>query len=112
MRSRHPVEPASYEADLTRVLKWAVFCHGLVVLVLLSLNVGTPILLVPTVAPEPLGDCVITLLEAFLLMNWNCGIVDFSGGGRASAPSGCSLRGHGGVFEKTPPRSFLCFIKE
>jgi hypothetical protein len=27
--------------------------------------VGTPILLVPTVAPEPLGECVITYLEAF-----------------------------------------------
>jgi hypothetical protein len=28
MRSRHPVEPVSYGADLSCVLKWAVFCRG------------------------------------------------------------------------------------
>jgi hypothetical protein len=33
--------------------------------------VGTPILFVPTVAPEPLGECVIILPEACLLMNWS-----------------------------------------
>jgi hypothetical protein len=49
--------------------------------------VGTPILLVPIVAPEPFGECAITLLEAFLLMNWSHSVVDFSGGGaRAHAP--------------------------
>jgi hypothetical protein len=39
-------------------------CYGLIALFLLSLVVGTPILLVPTVAPEPLGECVVTLSEA------------------------------------------------
>jgi hypothetical protein len=42
MRSRHSVEPVSYEADLTRVLKWAVFCHGLVVLILIIVKCGYP----------------------------------------------------------------------
>jgi hypothetical protein len=41
------------------VLLWlSRFCF------LLSMDVGTPILLVPTVAPEPLGECEITLPEA------------------------------------------------
>jgi hypothetical protein len=62
MRSRHSVEPASYETDLTRDLKWAAFCRGFSYFsFLLSMDMGTPILLVPTVAPEPLGECVITL---------------------------------------------------
>jgi hypothetical protein len=33
MQSRHSVEPASYEADLSCVLKWAVLYRDLVVLV-------------------------------------------------------------------------------
>jgi hypothetical protein len=61
-RSRRSVELASYETDLVCGLSWAAFCCGLVVF-LLSMDVGTPILLVPTVAPEPLGECEVTLLE-------------------------------------------------
>jgi hypothetical protein len=40
------------------------FCGGLIVLFFFTVGCGTPILLVPTVAPEPLGECVVTLLEA------------------------------------------------
>jgi hypothetical protein len=61
--------------------------------------VGTPILLVPTVAPEPLGECVITLLEAFcrwigvvVLLTFSAGASerswDFSGGGARAHPPG------------------------
>jgi hypothetical protein len=42
MRSRHSVEPASYEADLSRVSKWAVLCRGLVVLVFIIVKCGYP----------------------------------------------------------------------
>jgi hypothetical protein len=33
MWSRHSVEPASYESDLSRFLKWVALCRDLVVLV-------------------------------------------------------------------------------
>jgi hypothetical protein len=49
---------------------------------------GTPILLVPTVAPEPLGEYVITLSEAYQLMNWSRSVVVFSGGGARAHPPG------------------------
>jgi hypothetical protein len=49
---------------------------------ILSLDVGTPIPLVPIVAPEPFVECVITLQEAFLLMNWSRSAVDFPVGVR------------------------------
>jgi hypothetical protein len=48
--------------------------------------VGTPVLLVPTVAPEPLGECVITLPEVG--QNWSRGVVIFSGGGARAHPPG------------------------
>jgi hypothetical protein len=48
--------------------------------------VGTPVLLVPRVAPEPLGECVITLPEACL--NWSHSVVIFSGGGARAHPPG------------------------
>jgi hypothetical protein len=42
MRSRHSVEPASYELDLSRVLEWVVLCRGLVVLVFIIVECGYP----------------------------------------------------------------------
>jgi hypothetical protein len=87
-RSRRSVEPASYKTDLVYGLRWAAFCCGLVILFFIIDDVGTPILLVPTVAPEPLGECVITLPEACLLMNWGRSVIVFSSGGaRAHPPS-------------------------
>jgi hypothetical protein len=50
------------------------------------MGVGTPVLLVPTVAPEPLGECVITLPEVCL--NWSHSVVIFSGGGARAHPPG------------------------
>jgi hypothetical protein len=47
---------------------------------------GTPVLLVPIVALEPLGECVITLLEACL--NWSRSVVIFSGGDARAHPPG------------------------
>jgi hypothetical protein len=65
MRSRHSVELASHETDLSCGLRWVAFCRGFRHFsFLLSMGVGTPVLLVPIVAPEPLGECVITLPEA------------------------------------------------
>jgi hypothetical protein len=53
---------------------------------ILAMGVGTPVLLVPTVAPEPLGECVITLPE--VCSNWSRSVVIFFGGGaRAHPPS-------------------------
>jgi hypothetical protein len=66
MRSRHSVEPASYGADLTRVLKRAVFCRVLVILVFVIVECGYPYTIgTNSSPPEPLGECVITLLEPF-----------------------------------------------
>jgi hypothetical protein len=45
------------------VLRWAAFYYGLVILFFIIDAVGTPILLVPIVAPEPLGECGITIPE-------------------------------------------------
>jgi hypothetical protein len=50
------------------------------------MGVGTPVLLVRTVAPEPLGECVITLPEVCL--NWSRSVVIFSGGGARAHPPG------------------------
>jgi hypothetical protein len=66
--SRHSVELASYETDL--VMRFEVGCVLLRLsrfVFLSSIDVGTPILLVPTVTPEPLGECEITLPEVCLV---------------------------------------------
>jgi hypothetical protein len=87
-RSRRPVELASYESDLVRgrgVLSLLRFNRFVF---LLSLVVGILILLVPTVAPEPLGECVVTLSEAYRLMNWSRSVAVFSGGGARAHPPG------------------------
>jgi hypothetical protein len=72
------------------------------------LDVGTPILLVPTIAPKSLGECVITLPEACLvdeLESWRHGFFRW---GRASAPAGCSPRGLGEVLRLL--RGLLCVL--
>jgi hypothetical protein len=67
--------------------RWAAFYCGFSRFsFLLAMDVGTPVPLVPTVAPEPLGECVITLLEVCL--NWSRSIVIFSGGGARAHPPG------------------------
>jgi hypothetical protein len=42
MRSRHSVEPASYESGLSRMLKWVVFCRDWVTLVYIIVECGYP----------------------------------------------------------------------
>jgi hypothetical protein len=42
MRSRHPVEPVSYEADLSCVLKWAVLYRDLVAFIFIIDECGYP----------------------------------------------------------------------
>jgi hypothetical protein len=69
----------------TRSRRAAFYCGFSRFSLLLAMDVDTPVLLVPTVAPEPLGECVITLPEVCL--NWSRSVVIFSGGGaRAHSP--------------------------
>jgi hypothetical protein len=90
-RSRSAVE-ALRRASLvrdgldTRSRRAAFYCGFSRFSFLLAMDVGTLILLVPTVAPEPLGECVITLLEVCL--NWSHSVVIFSGGGARAHPPG------------------------
>jgi hypothetical protein len=82
--SRHPVERASYESESGRgrgaPSSGLSFHCGFGYVSFLAIGVGTPVLLVPTVAPEPLGECVITLPEVG--QNWSRSVVIFPVGAR------------------------------
>jgi hypothetical protein len=88
-RSQSAVE-APHRAGLirggldTRSRQAAFYCGFSRFSFLLAMDVGTPVLLVPTIAPEPLGECVVTIDRTrpvvqgaywTLTGRWHCGVL-------------------------------------